>query len=244
MGWLDRLGQAVRAQVNSLIREAEDPEQLLEEAIMAMEQELIQMRQGLAEAIASQKRTEREVQKYEKAAQTWYERAKTALSRGNETLAREALMKRQSYQTYVQPFQTQLQQQQEVVTRLKQDLRQLEHKYSEAKTKKSLYLARLRSAVASHRMQKMMGDLNPNSDSTLFEQIESKIMELEAESQLINSVSSDPLEPQFAALEGKDPQETSLLDTSIESTTSTPKKSNLSSLNAELEKLRSELDNI
>ena len=37
MGLFDRMGQAIRAQVNSLIQENQDPEKLLEKAILAME---------------------------------------------------------------------------------------------------------------------------------------------------------------------------------------------------------------
>ena len=40
MGLLDRMGQAIRAQVNSLIQENQDPEKLLEKAILEMEGEL------------------------------------------------------------------------------------------------------------------------------------------------------------------------------------------------------------
>ncbi|MFM7876449.1 MAG: PspA/IM30 family protein, partial [Microcystis panniformis] len=83
MGLLDRMGQAIRAQVNSLIQENQDPEKLLEKAILEMEGELIQMRQALAAAVATQKRTERQRQQQEKAAQTWHERAQLALHHGN-----------------------------------------------------------------------------------------------------------------------------------------------------------------
>lgn len=247
MGWLERLGQAVRAQVNSLIREAEDPEKLLEEAVMAMEQELIQMRQGLAEAIATQKRTEREIHKYRQAGQTWYQRAQLALNKGDETLAREALVKWQTCQTQGRTFETQLEQQSQIVSRLKKDLRKLEHKYSEAKTKKSLYLARLRSAVASQKMREIMGNLNTNSTATLFEQLESRILELESHVELMDARASDPLEKEFAALEGQDRVEAALLDLKIESASSQSPQSNPSrdsAIDAEIEKLRSELDKI
>lgn len=69
MGWLNRVGRVVRAQINSLISEAEDPEKILEKAVMDMEQELIAMRRALAEAIATQKSTERIVANYQQAAQ-------------------------------------------------------------------------------------------------------------------------------------------------------------------------------
>ena len=57
---LNRVWQIVRANVNALIRELEDPEKILEQKLLEMQEDLIDLRQGIAEAIASQKRTERE----------------------------------------------------------------------------------------------------------------------------------------------------------------------------------------
>ncbi len=201
MEWLDRISRVVRSQINSLIQEQEDPEKVLETAIAQMEQELIAMRRALAEAIATNKSAQRQLTHHQKAAEKWYERAQLAMDKGNEPLAREALINRQSYQIQAQGIQNQLQQQNQVVEKVKQDLRTLERKYAEAKAKKSLYLARLRSAMASQRLQEIVGNLNSGSSTSVFEQIESRILELEAESDLTQSLSADPLEKQFMDLE-------------------------------------------
>lgn len=204
MGWLDRVGRVVRAQVNSLINEAEDPEKILEKAVMDMEQELIAMRRALAEAIATQKSTERIVANYQQTAQKWYDRAQLSLNGGNEASAREALMQRQSYQQQAQSLQAQLEEQNKIGSKLKQDLRTLEQKYSEAKAKKNLYIARLRSAQAQQKMHEIAGNLSGASPSSVFERIETKILELEAESQLTGASGRDSLEEKFIAIEGKD----------------------------------------
>lgn len=201
MGWLERLGQTIRANINSLIHEAEDPEKILEEMIFNLEQELIRMRQGLAEAIASLKRTERESHKHYCSAQTWHERAQQALTQNNETLARQALVKWQSYQTSAQTFQGQIEQQSQIINKLKKNLLELEKKYTETKAKKSLYIARLRSAIASQKMNEIIGNLNNGSATTVFERIETKIFELESHSELIAYSSGDSLEHHLAALE-------------------------------------------
>lgn len=240
MGLLDRLGRALRSQINSLIQETEDPEKILEEAVLAMEQELIKMRQGLAEAIASQKRTERELYKQKQAAQTWRERAQLALSKGDEQLARDALVKWQSYQTYSQPFQAQLEQQNQIISKLRKDLQELEHKYAEAKAKKSLYLARLRSASAAQKMQQIMGNLNTSSSLTIFEQIEGKILELESEAELMSGINKDPLEGKFAALEKENALEGK--QQQLEQKAQSLRSQN--PVDLELEKLRAELDQI
>ncbi|GFE68553.1 PspA/IM30 family protein [Chroococcus sp. FPU101] len=197
MSLLDRMGQAIRSQINSLIRENEDPEKILEETVAAMEQELIRMRQGLAEAIATQKRTERQYSQYQKAAQTWHDRAQMALDNNNEVLAKEALIKWNQYQTSASPYKNQLGQQREIINRLKKELLSIEQQYIEAKTKKSLYMARLRTASASVKMQELSGNLNSKN---IFERVETKLIELEAQVE-ISEAYSDPLERKFISLE-------------------------------------------
>ncbi|ACK67155.1 phage shock protein A, PspA [Rippkaea orientalis PCC 8801] len=241
MEWLGRIGKVVQSQINTLIKEAEDPEKVLENAIAAMEQELIAMRRALAEAIATNKSAQRQFVHHQKAADKWYERAQMALEKGNEPLAREALVNRQAYQIQAQSIENQLAQQNQIIAKVKDDLRNLEHKYSQAKTQKSLYLARLRSAMASQRLQEVIGNLNPGNYSSVFEQIETRILELEAQSELTQTVNVDPLEKQFAALENNKNIDEQLANLKAKKLTSDQPSSSLPS---EIEQLRAKLDQI
>lgn len=234
MEWLERVSRVVRAQINSFVQEAEDPEKMLEEAIAQMEQELIAMRRALAEAIATHKSAERQFTRYEAAAAKWYQRAELAMEKGNEKLAREALVNRQSYQQQAQIIQTQLTQQTQIIQKVKQDLRSLEQKYSEAKAKKSLYLARLRSAMASQRLNEVMGNFNTGSADNLFEKIESRVLELEAQSDLMQHM-GDPLEKKFADLEGGNTVDNELAQL---------KATKLNAHSPEIEQLRAKIDNL
>ncbi|MGK7931907.1 MAG: PspA/IM30 family protein [Microcystaceae cyanobacterium] len=197
MGLLKRIGGMIRSQINGFVSEAEDPEQVLEETVAAMEQEVIEMRRALAAAIATHKRTERQVTKYQTSSQKWYERAQMAVEKGNEVLARDALMRRQSYQSNLQILADQMTEQRNVIQKIKTNLLDLEKKYMDARAKKNLYIARLRSAAAHEKFQSFMDDLHPNSTAKAFEQIEAKIIELEAKS----SALADPLEEKFLSLE-------------------------------------------
>jgi hypothetical protein len=72
-------------------------------------------------------------------------------------------------------------------------------------------------------------------------------MELEAHAELRENVVSDPLERQFAALEGQNRVESELLDLKIQSISVVNAKPDLSpenSIDGEIEKLRSELEQI
>lgn len=241
MEWLERISRVVRSQINSLIKEEENPEKVLEIAITQIEQELLATRRALAEAIASNKSAQRQLAHHQKAAEKWYERAKIAIDKENEPIAREALINRQFYQIQAQEIENQLKQQNQVVEKVKQDLRTLEQKYAEAKAKKSLDLARLRSAIASQRLQKIVGNPNLGSSTSVFEQIESRILELEAESQITQSLSIDPLEKQFMALEKDKIIDTEIVNLKAKKLTS--RQSNQSSISpSEIDEIDAKLD--
>ena len=200
MGLIDRIVRVIRANFNSLTAQAEDPEKILEQAVSDMQGDLVQMRQGVAAAIASQKRTERQADQAQSLADQWYQRAQMALQQGNDPMAREALTKRRSYQETATALKSQIEQQNSIVSRLKKDMQMLESKISEARTKKDMYIARARSAEASARMNEMLGGMNTTSLNA-FEQMEEKVLQLEAQSLAIAELGTDDLQKKFATLE-------------------------------------------
>jgi phage shock protein A len=201
MGLFDRLWRVIRANINSLVGAAEDPEKILEQAVMDMQEDLVQLRQAVAGAIAAQKRTERQCSQAESTAAEWYQRAQLALQKGEENLAREALTRKKSYQETATAMKASLGQQNAVVTQLKENMRALESKISEAKSKKDMYIARARSAKASERLQEMMGNLNTGSALSAFERMEEKVIQLESRSEAIAELGTNDLEKKFLSLE-------------------------------------------
>ncbi|MEB3248156.1 MAG: PspA/IM30 family protein [Merismopediaceae bacterium] len=200
MGFWQRVGQVMRSQVSAFRQEMTDPEQLLTQMLHQMELNLIEMRRSLAEAIALHKSTERQLANQKMTAQKWYERAKLALDQQNEIIARESLEHRQAHLTQMQNLEQQLTEQKQVILRIKNQLPVLEQKYSELKGKKSLYVARLKSAIASQQLQEMLDTWNPQGTQQLFERLEEKILTLEAQREL-SQPAADPLEQRFLTWE-------------------------------------------
>jgi len=210
MGLIDRILRVIRANINSLVSQTEDPEKILEQAVSEMQDDLIQLRQAVAGAIATQKRTERQSRQNQSTAEEWYRRAQLALQQNQEDLARQALTKRKSYQETAEALQAQLEQQSSIVTRLKQDMRMLESKISEAKTKKDMYIARARSAEATQRLNEMLGNVTTGNTLGAFERMEEKVIQLEAQSEAIASLGTEDLEKKFLTLEDTDDIDTEL----------------------------------
>ncbi|MBD2388718.1 PspA/IM30 family protein [Cylindrospermum sp. FACHB-282] len=201
MELIKRILRVIRANLNSLVASAEDPEKILEKAFMEMQENLLQLRSGVAGAIATQKRTERQAAAAQGQAEEWYRRAQLALQQGNEALAREALTKRQAYKETATALSNQIEQQSNVVVKLKQDMRSLELKITEVRTKKDMYIARARSAEASYRLQETLSGVSATTGLAAFERMEEKVLQIEAKSEAIAQVGSDDLQQRFTSLE-------------------------------------------
>lgn len=200
MGLIDRIKRVIRANTNDLVSNAEDPEKVLEQTVADMQGDLVQLRQAVASAIATQKRTERQATQADSVAQDWYNRAQLALNQGNEILAKEALTKRKSYQETATALKAQMSEQSSVVNRIKKDMQTLELKIGELKTKKDMYIARARSATASQRLNEMLGGVNTSSSLNAFAQMEEKVLQLEAQSEAIAELGTDDLQKKFTSL--------------------------------------------
>ena len=256
MGIFDRIGRVIRSNVNDIIDKAEDPEKVLEQSIRDMGDDLVKMRQAVAQAIASQKRTEQQYKKNLAEANTWQQRAQLALSKGEESLAREALVRKKTYAETATTLKTQLDGQSTQIDSLRRNLTALESKISEAKTKKDMLKARLSAAKANEQLQSTISNISNNSAMSAFERMEDKVLQMEAVSQSAAELSGMGEESKWAALEGGSEVDDELammkaqLSGASEPTASLPASdevvsetdSSSSELDDELEQLRKDLN--
>jgi phage shock protein A len=204
MGFFDRLSCLLRANLNDLVSKAEDPAKILDQSVTDMQTDLVKLRQAVATAIASQKRLQNQAEQADTQAKTWYERAELALKKGEEELARESLSRRKTYQDTATALTNQVNSQAGQVETLKKSLTALEGKIAEAKTKKDMLKARAQAAEAQEQLQSAVGNLSTNSSMAAFEQMEEKVLGLEARSQAAAELAGADLESQFASLQGSD----------------------------------------
>lgn len=202
MGFFDRLKRVVGANLNDLVSKAEDPEKMLEQAILEMQDDLVKLKQGVAQAIAAQKRTEKQYNDAQNEVNKWTRNAQLALQKGDENLARQALERKKTYADTATTLKASLDQQTVQVDGLKRNLVQLESKLSEAKTKKEMLKARITAAKAQEQLQGMVSSMNTSSAMAAFERMEEKVMLQEARAQSVGELVSNDLENQFARLEG------------------------------------------
>lgn len=256
MGLFDRVSRVVRSNLNAMVGSAEDPEKILDQAIIDMQEDLIQMRQAVAKAIASQKRVQQQVAQANNESNKWHQRAQLALQKGDEGLAREALSRKKVQSDAAGSLQAQLDQQTTQVDMLRKNLIGLEGKISEAKTKKDMLKARASAAKANEQLQNSMGSMNTSGSMAAFERMEEKVLEIEARSQAAAELGGASLEAQFQNLESTDvdfeleAMKAQLLGgTTPEATAQLPSGTTQavpqdSAVDAELEELKTQLDNL
>ena len=204
MGFFDRLSRLLRSNLNDFVSNAEDPAKILEQSVSDMQADLVKLRQAVAMAIASQKRLGSQSDQAKNQSKIWYERAGLALKNGEEDLAREALIRRKTFEETFLSLSNQQQAQEGQVEMLKRSLLKLEGKIAEAKTKKDMLKARAQAAKAQQQLESTVGGLGTSSAMDAFERMEDKVQAMEATSQASAELAGVDLESKFIALEGGD----------------------------------------
>ena len=125
---------------------------------------------------------------------------------GKDDLAKEALLRKQEFDTLYNQYKPQWEVQHEAVEKLKMALRQLQHKIEEAQRKKNLLVARSKRAQAQKKIQETVSGLSDNSAFEVFDRMTAKVERLEAENEATLEISEIEnneldLEKQFAELE-------------------------------------------
>lgn len=201
MNLFDRFARVVKSYANAILSSFEDPEKILEQTVLEMNDDLTKMRQATAQVLASQKQLENRYKAAQQASEDWYKRAQLALGKGDEDLAREALKRRKSYADNANALKAQLDQQKTVVENLVSNTRLLESKIQEAKSKKDTLKARAQSAKTASKVSEMLGNVNTSSALSAFEKMEEKVLAMESQAEALNQLTTDDLEGKFALLE-------------------------------------------
>lgn len=205
MGIFDRFKRVVKSNLNDMISKAENPEKMLNQLIIDMNQQLIESKKSVASAIADEKKLERQVNENFSKSKEWERKAMLAVRAGKDDLAKEALLRKQEYDNYSAQYKNQLEAQHASVEKLKEALRGLQQKIEEAQRKKNLLIARAKRAEAQQRIQKTIGGLSDTSAFEVFDRMASRVDQLEAEADAMTEIEGmgedQSLEKQFAQLE-------------------------------------------
>jgi phage shock protein A len=205
MGIFSRLGTLIKSNINDLITKAEDPEKMLSQVLLEMQQQLVEAKKAVAVAIADEKKLQKQYTAESDKAKEWERKAMVAVRAGDDNLARQALARKQEHESIASQFQQQWLAQKAAVEKLKDALRLLNNKIEEAKRKKNILIARKKRAEAQQQIANTMQGLGDTSAFDTFDRMAERIQLMEAEAEagaeLAGELSGDTLESKFLQLE-------------------------------------------
>jgi phage shock protein A len=197
MGLLERVSTLIRANLNDMIDRAEDPEKLIKQVILDMDNQYLQVKTQVAVSIADQHMLEKKLRENEDAGRDWMRKAELAVEKQQDDLARAALDRFQTSQKLALSYREQVDDQKLQVETLKNALIKLEQKLDEAKAKRDLFLARHRRSVALGKAARAQSAIGDNSRSAAFERLQDRVNHTEAiasaEVELLNENAGDRL---------------------------------------------------
>ena len=82
MGLLERVSTLIRANLNDMIDRAEDPEKMIKQVILDMENQYLQVKTQVAVSIADQHILEKKLREQEDGGKDWMRKAEIAVDKG------------------------------------------------------------------------------------------------------------------------------------------------------------------
>lgn len=204
MSLIERVTTLIRANLNDLIEKAEDPEKMIKQVIVDMENQLIQVKTQVAVALADQHMLEKKRKEIEQKAAEWMQKAEFAVDKEKDDLARAALERSMTHEKMAENFKQQEADQKAQAEILKSNLKSLTEKLAEANSKRDLLLAQHRRARGLSKAGEAQAAFEQQSRGTSFETIKGESVQSDAYSRAKAELTGDDVEQKFALMERED----------------------------------------
>src|SRR5262249_15010650 len=175
MGLLERVGTLIRANLNDVIDRAEDPETMIKQVILDMENQYLQVKTQVAVSIADQHLLEKKLREQEDTGKDWMWKAELAVDRTQDELGAAAHGRYQVAVRLAQSFREQVEDQKLQVETLKSALQKLEARLDEAKSKRDMLIARHRRSVALNKAARAQTVLGDQAKSATFDRLKDRV---------------------------------------------------------------------
>jgi phage shock protein A len=204
MALLERVSTLVRANLNDLIDKAEEPEKMIKQVILDMQNQLLQVKTQVAIAIADQHLLEKKRKENADKVTEWMRKAELAVDKKEDDLARASLQRVESYRELSENFTQQVSDQKAQVENLKSALRKLDQKLTEAEAKADVLMAQQRRARAVTKASDARMAMGDSSKAATFDRMKHKVALSEAVSEAKSEIAGSDINDRLAALEKED----------------------------------------
>jgi phage shock protein A len=200
MSWVTNFSLVIRSSITSLCERFENPELMLNQLVIDMEEELERVRANVAGVIADEIQLGRQVDQASAEMDQWQERAATAMQRHDEAAARAALEQKLLAQQRAETLGKEHTKHKAEAAKLHKAIRDLETQIRQARHKRSLLVARLARVDSSRKINEVMKQADSRSALAQFHRLEKRVERAEA------------LEQAYARLDDRDPNAEALAE--------------------------------
>lgn len=193
MSWMEQFSLVMRSNITFLCERFENPERMIHQLLIDMEQELEVVRRSVAEAMADEIQLKKQAEAARNEAEQWLARAKSAIEKKDEASAAAALQQKLLATERADALAQEHEKQQQQTRKLRDAVRSLEEKIRQARQRQTLLLARMTRADSTRRINACLDRASGTSAIAEFQRLESRVERAEA------------LADAYDKLEGRDP---------------------------------------
>ncbi len=212
MALLERVATLIRANLNELVDRAENPEKMIKQVILDMQNQFMQVKTQVAIALADLHLLEKKQQENSAHEEEWMRKAQFAVSKGDDRLARAGLDRAMSYKQWAANFVEQIDDQKAQVELLKDALKALDRKIAEAERQAEVLIAKHRRTRAVGRAADASQNANSKDKAGVFQRMNNKVLREEAVTQATVELSGEDIDRRFEKLEREQEIERMLLE--------------------------------
>ncbi|MBL0332835.1 MAG: PspA/IM30 family protein [Chlorobiota bacterium] len=201
MSIFGRMADIFKANINDLLDKAEDPEKMIKQMVIEMEEAVNKATLAVGSAIANEKSLEKQYNRQKVQSDDWQAKAIQAVNAGRDDLARQALERKNSLTKNVEDLDKMLTESKGTSINLRGQLDQLKSKLDEARMRQSTLIARSQAADAKKQIAQTFSGIGSDAFSK-FDRLEEKVDKKEAEADAFAQLAGEntSLDDQFKQL--------------------------------------------
>jgi phage shock protein A len=200
---MERVSTLVRANLNDLVDKAEDPEKMLKQVILDMENQMLQVKTQVAIAIADEHLLAKKQKENTARVAEWMRKAEMAVEKNKDDLARAALDRVETLRRMSGALEEQVSDQRAHAEALKTALRRLDTKLAEARQRCELLIAQHRRSRAVSKAAEAHLAIASDRHANAVDRMQRRIAQGEAIS-VASAIVAESLDDRFEALERDD----------------------------------------
>ncbi len=213
MGIFSRISDVFKASVNDALDKAEDPEKMIKQMVIEMEESVNKATLAVGNAIANEKQLERKMLKAKRNSEEWHNKAVQAVNAGRDDLAKTALEKKAQQDRQMNDLQPALESAKSTATKMRSQLDTLKGKLDEARSRQNTLIARSQAAKAQKQISQSFSGVGSDAFSK-FDKFENKVEQLESQAQAFEQLSDGDasVEEEFRQLSAGGSEDARLLE--------------------------------